>query len=187
MDNHNKFLSQIENAKHPGRRKGFHSQMTSAKNFVILMSVAGAVAITPLIRIPSAISAEVQVAPVAQPTTSITNPQLIYTFTEHSGTIKSLVFTPDSRTLISGGYDNEGIIRLWDTTTGKRLGIIRRAHKTAVESIVISPDGQTLASGSDDNTINLWNLKNNKFTRSFVEHTSNVLSLAVTPNGKVLV
>jgi WD40 repeat protein len=187
MSNHNKFLYQIQNTKRPRHREGSHSQMTSAKNFVMLMSVAGTVAITPLIRIPSAIPAEVQVAPVAQPTTSVANPQLIYTFIEHSGTIKSLAFTPDSRTLISGGSDNEGVIRLWDTTTGKRVGIIRRAHKTAIESIVISPDGQTLASCSDDNTINLWNLKNNKFTRSFVAHTSNVLSLAVTPNGKVLV
>nr|WP_198015034.1 WD40 repeat domain-containing protein [Mastigocladopsis repens] len=151
------------------------------------MSVAGAVAIAPLIRIPSAIPAQAQIIPVAQPTTSFANPQLIYTLTEHLGTITSLAFTPDSRTLVSGGSQNDGVIRLWDTTTGKRTGIISRAHKTAVESMIISPDGQTLASCSDDNTINLWNLKNNKFTRSFVGHTSNVLSLAVTPNGKVLV
>nr|WP_246275582.1 WD40 repeat domain-containing protein [Brasilonema bromeliae] len=186
MNNHNKFLLLIQNAKLSGRRKEFQSQITSAKNFVILMSVAGAVAITSLIQIPSASPVEFQVTPVAQPS-SVANPQLLYTFTEHSGTIQSLAFTPDSRILISGGYDNEGIIRLWDMTTGRRKGIIKRAHKTAVESIVISPDGQTLASCSDDNTINLWNLKSYKFTRSFVEHTSNVLSLAMTPNGKVLV
>ncbi len=187
MNNHNKFLLLIQNAKLSGRRKEFQSQITSTKNFVILMSVAGAVAITSLIQIPSAIPVEFQVTPVAQPTTSVANPQLLYTFIQHTGTIKSLAFTPDSRILVSGGYDNEGIIRLWDTTTGRRIGIINRAQKSAVESIVISPDGQTLASCSDDNTINLWNLKSRKFTRSFVEHTSNVLSLAVTPNGKVLV
>lgn len=183
----NASLARARIAQHPHRRQGSKSQMTSAKNILMLMSVAGAIAIAPLIRISPAIPAQVEFTPPAQPTTSIANPQLIYTFVEHLGTIKSLAFTPDSQTLISGGSDNDGIIRLWNTTTGKRRGIINRAHQTAIESVVISPDGQTLASGGDDNTINLWNLKNNKFTRSFVGHTSNVLSLAVTPNGKVLV
>lgn len=196
INNYNKLLTQIQNAfaqraLKAQRRQGSKSQMTSLNNILMLMSIASAVAIAPLIQIPFALAAKVQVTPqappVAQPTTSFANPQLIYTFTEHLGTIKSLVFTPDSQTLVSGGSDNDGIIRLWNTTTGKRTGTINRAHKTAIESIVISPDGQTLASGGDDETINLWNLKNNTLTRSFVGHTSNVLSLAITPNGKVLV
>jgi WD40 repeat protein len=187
MDNHNKFLSQIQNAKRPKRREGFKSQMTIVKNCVMLISIAGAVAIAPIIGISSAIPAQVQETPLAQPNTSFANPRLIYTLTEHLGTISSLAFTPDSRTLFSGGSDNDGVIRSWDTTTGRRTGIINRAHKTAIESMVISPDGQTLASCSDDNTINLWNLRTNRFTRSFIGHTSNVLSLAVTPNGKILV
>ncbi len=173
-------LSAVQNPK---------SKILLARNLLMVMSIVGAVAIAPLIQIPSAISANIiQFTPNVQPSTKgFSNPQLVYILREHSGTIKSLAFSPDSRILASGGADDEGVIRLWDTQTGKRLGMIKRAHATAIESLVISPDGQTLISCSNDNTINLWNLRNNKFTRSFVEHTSNVLSIAVSPDSKVLV
>ena len=165
------------------------SKISSARNLLLLISLTGAAAIAPLIPIPSALPASViKLIPNPQPPTqSFANPQLQYIFLEHTGTIKSLAFSPDSRILASGGSDNDGAIRLWSTQTGKRIGIIDRAQKTAVESLVISPDGQTLISCSNDDTINLWNLATNKFTRSFVGHTSNVLSIAVTPDSKVLV
>ena len=120
------------------------------------------------------------------PSNSFTNPQLVYSITEHSGTVTSLTFSPDSTILVSGGGENDTKIGLWNTLTGKKVGIIRKAHSKAVESLVISPDGQTLVSASDDNTINLWNLKTNKYTRTFREHTANVLSLAVTSDNRIL-
>ncbi|MDZ8029024.1 MAG: WD40 repeat domain-containing protein [Nostoc sp. DcaGUA01] len=125
----------------------------------------------------------------SETTNNFANFQQLYTLKGHNGTVKSLTFTPDSRILISGGAENEGIIRLWNPANGKNLGNINKAHKTAVESLVISPDGRTLVSCSTDNTINLWNVKNFKFnfSRSFVGHTSNVLSLAVSPDSKVLI
>lgn len=129
---------------------------------------------------------QTQAIPVPEPSTNFTNARLLYSFRDNLGTIKSLAFTPNSQILISGGAENEGIIRMWNTLTGKTVAKIDRAHKTSVESILISPDGQTLASCGSDSTINLWNLGNNRFTRSFVGHTSNVLSLAVTPDSKIL-
>jgi WD40 repeat protein len=123
----------------------------------------------------------------SQTTNRFKDPQLIYTFNGHSGTVKSLAFTPDSKILASGGSQNDGRIGLWNTLTGKKVAIISRAHKTSVESLLISPNGQTLVSCSNDNTINLWNLSNSKFTRSFVGHSSSVLSIAVTPDSKVLI
>ncbi|MEC4816154.1 MAG: WD40 repeat domain-containing protein [Scytonema sp. PMC 1069.18] len=162
------------------------SKISFAKNFVLVAIAAAAVTIAPLIHIPSAVSADIEFTPLPQATTNFANPRLVYSFLDHSGTVKSLAFSPDSRVLFSGGAENDGVIRLWDTLTGKRFAVIRKAHKTAVESMLISPDGQTLASCSTDNTINLWNLPTYRFTRSFVGHTSNVLSLALSPNGKVL-
>jgi WD40 repeat protein len=40
---------------------------------------------------------------------------------------------------------------------------------------------------ANDNTINLWNLSNNRLSRSFMEHSTNVISLAVSPDSRVLV
>jgi WD40 repeat protein len=162
------------------------SKISCAQNFMLVAIAAATVTIAPLIYTPSAVPADTEFTPLPQPTTNFANPRLVYSFLDHSGTVKSLAFSPDSRVLFSGGAENDGVIRVWDTLTGKRFAIIRRAHKTAVESMLISPDGQTLASCSTDNTINLWNLPTNKFTRSFVGHTSNVLSLALSPNSKIL-
>lgn len=153
----------------------------SAGKLLILMSFIVPVAIAPTIQIPSTVA--------AQKSSESIHPRLVYTLRESKGTIKSLAFSPDSKILASGGSENDGIIRMWNMDTGKRAAIISKAQKTAVESLLISPDNQTLASCSDDNTINLWNIKKKKYilTRTFIGHTSNVLSLAITPDSKILV
>jgi WD40 repeat protein len=177
------------------KNRNLHHSLFQAKHrrFITLLSVAVTTAVAPIVPISSTVLAEThviaqtQTIPVPEPSTNFSNPPLLlYSFRENLGTIKSLAFSPNSQILVSGGSENEGIIRMWSTSTGKRIAKIDRAHKTAVESILISPDGQTLASCSSDNTINLWNLGSNRFTRSFVGHTSNVLSLAVTPDSKIL-
>jgi WD40 repeat protein len=150
------------------------------------VSIAGTVAIASLVQIAPVNPATVEARPTPETTNNFFHPQRIYTFKNHSGSIKSLTFSPDSKTLVSGGSHNDGIIRFWSIKNGDIIGTIRKAQKTAVESVLISPDGQTLASCSNDYTINLWNLKTHKFTRSFIGHTSNVLSLAATPDGKIL-
>lgn len=155
-------------------------------SFATKLSVAGAVAIASLVQIPLVNPATVEARPNPETSHNFFQPQRIYTFKNHSGSIKSLTFSPDSKTLVSGGSDNDGVIRLWSIKNGDIIGTIRKAQKTAVESVLISPDGQTLASCGNDYTVNLWNLQTNKFTRSFIGHTSNVLSLAATPDGKIL-
>jgi WD40 repeat protein len=114
------------------------------------------------------------------------NPKLLRTLSGHQGTVKSLTFTPNSKILVSGGADNEGIIRFWDVESGRNAGNIGKAHQTAVESVVVTTDGQTLISCSSDSRINLWDLKSLKFNRSLVGHNTNVLALAVSPDNKVL-
>ncbi|MEM7553625.1 MAG: WD40 repeat domain-containing protein [Cyanobacteria bacterium P01_A01_bin.84] len=174
------FLIQCQNFLQNGVR-------VATKNLLIAASFTGAVA-SPLIRISPAMSAGVQIEPKDHYNISrnFYNPRLVYTFKGHSGTVKSLAFGPNGKFLASGGADNDGIIRLWHLKKGKRIGIIRKAHKTAVLSLIISPDGKTLASCSNDYTINLWSLENRKFQRSFVGHSSNVLSLAMSSDSRVL-
>ena len=82
------------------------------------------------------------------------NFQLERTLQGHSGAIKSLTFSPNSKVLISAGTHNEGRILLWNTRTGKPTGTIRKADQTAVQSLVVSSDGKTLVSGGSDSRIN---------------------------------
>ena len=70
------------------------------------------------------------------------------------GNIYTIAFSPDGKTLVSGGA-NKAII-IWDVAT--RKSILRRVVGGAVRSVAISPDGKTLAS-ADGLAIRLWDIK----------------------------
>ena len=63
-----------------------------------------------------------------------------------------MAFSPDGKTLASGGVDDS--IKLWDVATGKNTATL----KGHAFSVAFSPDGKTLASGGYDKTIKLWGL-----------------------------
>jgi RNA polymerase sigma factor (sigma-70 family) len=70
------------------------------------------------------------------------------------GDIRSMVWSPDSRTVAVAAYD---IVVLWETATGKERGRFT-GHQAWVWSLALSPDGRLLASGSQDYTALLWDL-----------------------------
>jgi WD40 repeat protein len=75
------------------------------------------------------------------------------TFKGDAGTVNSVVFSPDGKTLASGSYDDT--VKLWDAQTRRELATLK-GHDDVVFSVVFSPNGRTLASWSVDNTIKLW-------------------------------
>ena len=66
--------------------------------------------------------------------------------------VLSVVFSPDGKTLASGGADTT--VWRWDTNTGLPKGRLI-GHTEGVNSVAFSPDGTTLASGrsGQDGTI----------------------------------
>jgi len=61
------------------------------------------------------------------------------------------------------------------------------SHSGSVYSIAVSAAGDLLASASLDKTIKLWSLPTRAYLRTLTGHTSSVNSVAITPDGKVLV
>ena len=114
------------------------------------------------------------------------NVELIRTFTGHTTAVDSLIFTLDSKMLISGGGYNDPLMRFWWVETGREIEKLR-AQRTAVTVMAISPNGETLVSSGNDAGINLWDWKKKKYTATFLDHSSNVMSLAITPDSEILI
>ena len=106
------------------------------------------------------------------------------TLTGHSDSVNSVAFSPDGKTLASGGKDDT--IKIWNLSTGRPTRTLT-GHSDEVNSVAFSPDGKTLASGSGDDTIKIWNLSTGRLTRTLTGHSGAVYSLAFSPDGKTLV
>lgn len=103
--------------------------------------------------------------------------------TGHTGPVSEVAFSPDGRTLASGGWDNS--IKLWSVKSGQQLKSLD-GHTGWVWSLAFSPDGKTLASGSGDKTIKLWDVESGREIKTLSGHDDWVQPVAFSPDGQTL-
>jgi RNA polymerase sigma factor (sigma-70 family) len=107
----------------------------------------------------------------------------------HAEGVTCFAFSPDGKTLVSGGHDYT--LRLWDTATGKEL---RRflGHRGAVRNLALSPNGSVLASsgdawrGQEPDRIFLWDVSTGKERTRLPGPEKQATCLTWAPDGKTL-
>jgi WD40 repeat protein len=99
------------------------------------------------------------------------------------GTLRSVAFSPKSRTLASWGGDQT--VRLWDLEHPEKPPTVLR-HSGPVSSVTFSADGKNLASGSSDATVRLWDLEHPEKPPTVLRHSGPVSSVTFSADGKNL-
>jgi WD40 repeat protein len=108
------------------------------------------------------------------------------TLTGHASTIRVAKFSPNGRTLASGGgeYDRPGELKLWDVAThAERLSL--NGHPSPVVALAFSAEGKALASGSQDGTLKSWKLASGDEAFS-ISAIFNLTSLAYGPERTIV-
>jgi len=98
-------------------------------------------------------------------------------------TVWSVAFSPDGKTIASGG--DEPIVNIWDVATGRLIHTLR-GHSLTVWSVKFSPDGSKIVSASFDAMLNIWNVADGKLLHTIDGHSEAIVDIAFSNNGKML-
>src|SRR5262249_7826753 len=94
----------------------------------------------------------------------------------------TVAVSADGTRVLTGGYDKQVI--LWDLETGKLLW--SRPTSNGIDQCTFSSDGKLAASCGSEKTIRIWNTENGRLVKQLRGHSSNVLTVAFSPNGRYL-
>ncbi|MFN8440614.1 MAG: BTAD domain-containing putative transcriptional regulator [Caldilineaceae bacterium] len=107
---------------------------------------------------------------------------LHHTMRAHTSIVETLLFSPDSRTLFSSGWDNQ--LCRWDVQCGS-LQTTWLTQPVCTE-LAIHPDGQFLAAGGGDHVIRLRDAETGQVFSEWHDHSHVIAALDFSCDGRLL-
>jgi WD40 repeat protein/serine/threonine protein kinase len=113
--------------------------------------------------------------------------EVLRTLSGHTNVVRSVNFSPDGQTLVSGSLDNTLIV--WDMATGTPLRTLS-GHEDDIQSVAYSPDGTRIISSSDDTTLILWDAAKGEIIHRFNEdhsvYQNPTMGAMFSPDGRTI-
>src|SRR6266478_5947947 len=101
---------------------------------------------------------------------------LVGTLDGHTDPVYTIAWSPDGKSLVTGGFDNT--VRLWDAATRKEIKKLE-GHAGLVLAVAFSPDGKMILSGSLDKSAKLWELPRSGPAKDLTENPAGIHALAL--------
>jgi WD40 repeat protein len=112
---------------------------------------------------------------------SALNPSWMLEPHAHVGHVQAILFDVDDMRLFSAAV--EGVLHVWNVTTGALLGSWR-CHDGPIHALRRTSDGRRIFTSSHDGTIGIWDPSDGRLVRRLASHSGGVYGLAVS--GSIL-
>lgn len=116
------------------------------------------------------------------------NPPTVTLFPEYKPSAYSVVFSQDSKTLLSSYWGTTGKV-FWDVASRKAQRILPSlAERSSLQrTAALSPSDKLLAVETGDGNIKVWNIDSETLVTELTEHESHVISFNFSPTGEYFV
>ncbi|PSB02996.1 WD40 repeat domain-containing protein [Merismopedia glauca] len=110
--------------------------------------------------------------------------QSLRTWSEHSGWIRYVDFSPDGHLIASAGNEDR-TLRIWEVETGECRHILVNPGGSVL-TCTFHPTEAIVATGNGDCTTKLWDAGTGECLQTLVGQSNQIWSIAFSPDGKIL-
>jgi WD40 repeat protein len=101
-------------------------------------------------------------------TGTIAQDEPLTTLEGHTGPVFSLAFSPDSKTLVSGGSGEDYTARVWDYETAQQKFVLE-GHSAQIAAVGFSPNGSQILTAGYEHIVNVWDANSGELVDSITE------------------
>ena len=102
----------------------------------------------------------------------------------HRGLVSRLVFTPDSKRLVSCSRDKTA--RIWNVATA-RVEFVLQGHGAPIYGLDVSPNGKFVVTASEDRRVRIWSVEKGTALRSLATRPRPLYAVLFAADSQTLI